>query len=64
MFWRGCEAIVMPTQVQKNSQLLLNTHKLHQRGLDPCTNLELQFHTHLKPLGHVTLLFWKGQGTL
>ena len=35
------EAIVMPTQVQENSHILLNVHKLHQRGLGLCTNLEL-----------------------
>jgi len=35
------EASVMPTQVQKSSHVLLNAHKLHQRGLGLCTDLEL-----------------------
>jgi len=56
------EANVIPTQVQENSQLLLNAHKLHQRELDPCTNLKFPFHPHPKPLGYVTLLFWESQG--
>ena len=56
-----CEANVMPIQVQVNSQILLSAHKLQQRGLGPCTDLELQFQPHPKPLRCVTLLFWEGQ---
>ena len=56
---RVTEANVMPMHVQENSQFLLNAHKLHQRGLGPCTNLELQFQSHPKPLGCDTLLFWE-----
>ena len=52
----------MPIQVQENSQILLNAHKLHQRGLGPCADLELQFQRHPKPLGCIPLLFWEGHG--
>jgi len=55
------EASVMPTQVQESSHILLNAHKLYQRGLGPCAILELQFQPHPKPLGCVTLLIWEGQ---
>jgi len=55
------EANVMPTQVQESSQILLNAHKLHQRGLGLCTDLELQFQPHPKPFGCVNLIFWEGQ---
>jgi len=37
------EASAMPTQLQESSHILLNAPKLHQRGLGPCTDLELQF---------------------
>ena len=40
------EANVMTTQVQENSHILFNTHKLHQRGLGPCAIFELQFQPH------------------
>ena len=52
----------MPIQVQDDSQLLPNAHKLHQRGHDPRTDLELQFQRHPKPVGCVPLLFWEGHG--
>jgi len=51
----------MPTQVQVNSQILLSAHKLQQRELDPCIDLELQFQPLPKPLRCVTILFWEGQ---
>ena len=55
------EANFMTTQVQENSHILFNAHKLHQRGFGPCAIFELQFQPHPKPLGCVTLLFRKGQ---
>jgi len=55
------EANVMPTHVQVNSQILLTARKLQQRGLGLCTDLELQFQPHPKPLRCLTLLFWEGE---
>jgi len=37
------EAIITPTQGQETSHILLNVHKLHQRGLGLRIDLELQF---------------------
>jgi len=54
------EAITMPTQVQVNSQILLSAHKPQQRGLGPCTDLDLQFQPHPKPLRCVNFLLWEG----
>jgi len=55
------ESSVMPTQVQESSHILLNAHKLHQRGLSPCTDLDLQFLLNLKPFRCSTLIIWEGQ---
>jgi len=55
------EANFMPTQVQESSHILLNAHKLHQKGLGSCAVFELQFQPHSKPLECVTLLFKEGQ---
>jgi len=45
------EANAMPISVQENTRVLLSTQKLHHKGLGPCTDLELQFKVHSKPLG-------------
>jgi len=55
------EANIMPTQVQKSSQIPLGAHKQQQRELGPCAVLKLQFQPHPKPLGCLTLLFWEVQ---
>jgi len=54
------EANVMLTQVQVSSQILFNAHKLHQKGLSPCTDLEFQIQPYLKPFGCITLVFLEG----
>jgi len=51
------EANSMPILVQESTQVLLSAQKLHHEGLSPCTDLELQFKVHLKPLESITLLF-------
>jgi len=51
------EANVLATQVQVNSQILLSAQRLQQRGLGPCTNLELQLHPHPKPLNVLLCYF-------
>jgi len=54
------EVNAMPISVRESSQVL-STQTLHHMGFGPCTNLELQFRVHPKPLGSITLLFWQGQ---
>jgi len=55
------EVIVLPTQVQESSHILLNAHRLHQKALSPCIDSKIQFQPHPKPFRCATLSIWEGQ---